>query len=421
MDSLLDTPVVTDLAIRSVNFFNGRLLSAEDMNLEKKANREARKQLGRAIGAGVAYGLEVQIAKDSTAADPKVTVQPGMAINPRGKVLELTDPVTLMLRRLPQVKATIGAPDKFEDCLPPQTGAYIVEEGIYLLTIGPADSGEKTAQTSGLGSTAVCNVKYKVDAVQFRSIPLTERVLSDLAKPGQVRNRVSHRCFGSADARLEAVLVNPFVRDGRSYGLLDDLLDAKELTRCETPLAILHWTAAGLQFIDLWAVRRRVTRPSATGGWQAWLTDRAASEAEAVFLQFQAQIEDIRLVEGNAPSVKAIDRFAFLPPLGVLPVAGTQGFKLETFFAGLTYRDPVVIEGAQVPSLIREAQGYPPIDVSAKEVFWLYAIRQNQQAKDLGFVVPRQDYLVFTTGHMPYRGDAHYNVNRWSYGNFMRE
>ena len=59
MNGLLDIPVYNDASVRSVNFFNGRLLSAEDLNKEKSANLEGHKQLGRALGDGIAYGLEV--------------------------------------------------------------------------------------------------------------------------------------------------------------------------------------------------------------------------------------------------------------------------------------------------------------------------------------------------------------------------
>ena len=53
----LQTPIIEG-AIRSTNFFNGRLLSARDLTLEQSAYREADRRLGKAIGEGIAYGLE---------------------------------------------------------------------------------------------------------------------------------------------------------------------------------------------------------------------------------------------------------------------------------------------------------------------------------------------------------------------------
>src|ERR1044072_1835840 len=48
--------------IANTNFFNGRLLSAEDLRAEQKASRQQRSQLGLAIGAGVVDGLWVERA-----------------------------------------------------------------------------------------------------------------------------------------------------------------------------------------------------------------------------------------------------------------------------------------------------------------------------------------------------------------------
>ncbi len=54
----LDTPFL-DGGIRSTNFFNGRLLSREDLQREQDAERAVHERLGRALGTGIAYGLEV--------------------------------------------------------------------------------------------------------------------------------------------------------------------------------------------------------------------------------------------------------------------------------------------------------------------------------------------------------------------------
>ena len=72
----LQTPIV-DGAIHSINFFNGRLLSARDLTLEQSAYREADLRLGKAVGEGVAYGLEVSQATKSNKQSPAVSVGPG--------------------------------------------------------------------------------------------------------------------------------------------------------------------------------------------------------------------------------------------------------------------------------------------------------------------------------------------------------
>src|SRR5215213_736031 len=84
----LQQPVL-DGAIQSINFFNGRLLSARDLTLEQSAYREADRRLGRALGDGVAYGLEVSKTPDSTRKAPAARIEAGLAINRRGDPLVL--------------------------------------------------------------------------------------------------------------------------------------------------------------------------------------------------------------------------------------------------------------------------------------------------------------------------------------------
>ena len=89
--------------IRNTNFFNGRLLSAEDLRAEQEANRQQHQQLGQAIGEGIAYGLEVRQAIDTSppsgTAAPLVKVSAGLALNRRGQALFLPSEIELALVR----------------------------------------------------------------------------------------------------------------------------------------------------------------------------------------------------------------------------------------------------------------------------------------------------------------------------------
>jgi hypothetical protein len=55
----VQTPI-TD-GVRFVNFFNGRLLTAEDLRREQDANVVLRDRLGTAVGDGVVRGLRVAL------------------------------------------------------------------------------------------------------------------------------------------------------------------------------------------------------------------------------------------------------------------------------------------------------------------------------------------------------------------------
>ena len=84
------TEAITEGGIPWINFFNGRLLSGEDLSKEQNSNLEGRRRLGRAIGEGVAYGLEVSIPQGVNSREtPYVLVEAGLAINRQGQSLSL--------------------------------------------------------------------------------------------------------------------------------------------------------------------------------------------------------------------------------------------------------------------------------------------------------------------------------------------
>jgi hypothetical protein len=136
-----------------------------------------------------------------------------------------------------------------------------------------------------------------------------------------------------------------------------------------------------------------------------------------MFLQFQSQIKDLMAPGADLSNIKAGDIFGLLPPVGILPVGSATSFNYDVFFSEMTSRDPIFIEGAQLRPLIREAFDYPPIDTSGQIVVWLYVVRENAQAA-LASANPPQSYVVFATGHTWYRGEAHYDIHHWNFGNF---
>src|SRR5512138_1275019 len=80
-----------DGGIERTNFFNGRLLSAEDLTREQDARRDALALLGHAAGEGVVWGLEVKAVALGAASkdDPAVRIEAGVAVNRLGQVLAL--------------------------------------------------------------------------------------------------------------------------------------------------------------------------------------------------------------------------------------------------------------------------------------------------------------------------------------------
>jgi hypothetical protein len=419
----LQQPIL-DGGIRSINFFNGRLLTARDLTREQAANREVDKRLGRGVGDGIAYGFEVSKSSQGTNALPVLTVEPGLAINRRGQTLQLATQIDVGLVR--QSNGSAGATPAFSECTPIQAGTYVAGAGVYLLTVAPAETSEGLAVTAGLETgIASCNRDTLVSGLQFRLIQLNPPVTAaELHDENHLRNLVAYKCFGAAETN--SFVADLFGPELKQYGLLDSLRPNR-LTDCDVPLGVLYWTLSdGLKFVDMWSVRRRLAAPSASPRWLALISDRRASEGEARFMQFEAQLDDLRRDPFTAITIRARDYFRNLPAAGLLPISRSPvqlGFNESNFFDGLTTRgvvrdantDPIIIEAAQVESILRHSLAYPPHDLASGVMLWVYHVRENVQAVEQQ---NKQSYLLFTSGHMPYFGDARFNVNRWSLSNF---
>ncbi len=416
MATNLQTPILNSRT-RSINFFNGRLLTGDDLTAEQQANRAAHALLGQAAGWGIVYGLEVQeSAQLSTVQAPVLNIRKGLAVNRRGVTLLLTDDADISLVRPPGSAATATT---FQDCTPVQSGVYVAGAGVYLLTVSPASSPQGLASTNGISTAAAsCNSNYNADGVQFRllQLDLTQAELSDT---NHLRNLVAYKFFAPTD--WASVVTNPFGAPAAGFGLLDQLRTAQTITDCEIPLAVLYWTATGgLVFVDMWAVRRAMLPRSAGSGWPLVNGARPRVDGQAMFFQFQNQLDGLRTTQASPQTLVATDFFQYLPPVGALPLTGTgqgAGFTYQQFFSGKTVRGPVYTTDDRVHWMLENFVVFPPIDLSLQEVIWLYLVPSNaQQSNQSGTnVVP---YVLFASGQTPYLGNSRFDLSHWDLSNY---
>ncbi|MCB0123941.1 MAG: hypothetical protein KDE58_16920, partial [Caldilineaceae bacterium] len=288
-----------------------------------------------------------------------------------------------------------------------------------------------------------CGDRYAVEGVQFRLVPLdiTDRTLftatdaeqlvaringNDVASRSLLRNQVAYLCFGMTEdattTRDLLSLVQP-TATAPPTNLLDRLYEQGALQSCDVPLALIFWTLSGIQFIDTWAVRRRIHQVSPTSAWPFGKREERLAIGEATFLQFQQQILDLvdtQLTFGQARQINARDYFDFLPPVGVLPLqeGSRRGIGVDTFFTRQPHRAPEVIEGALVEPLLVQGPWHSPVFTREAELVWVYRVRQNQQALNVDSSV--RPYLIFTSSHVPYQAFANFDMARWEYGNYWQ-
>jgi hypothetical protein len=432
--------------IKNTNFFNGRLLTAEALQAEQMANRQQHRRLGRAIGCGVIEGLEVSVVQNSDT--PAVRVTSGMAINRLGQILYLPETVDVAFDV--EDSEIIGGEGLFTTCQP-VTDEFYDEAAFYLLAIAPASGfSVETAPMQGFqgidgGTRAVnCGFRYTREGVQFKLVHIdvdNENVVGAMATtlPGlldasteaevsRLRNLMAHTCLGTPDVdQAVGDLYSHLAGTGDplTYGVEARLrsLPAPRLLNCDVPLALAFWTVDGVEFVDMWSVRRRLTGAGAHPA-AGLFGDRRLAEGEATFLQFQEHLAYLArsgVSQSVLDTIVATQHFRFLPSVGILPVTGigvARGFDYEQFFSSSTVRPPLTIEGAKVPALILRSFAYPPVDLDSQTMLWLYFIRENVQSAAENPSDPPQPYLIFSTGYVPFQGDAQYDLSHYEYGNY---
>lgn len=404
----------------SIHFFNGRLLTGEDMTTEQAWNNVRRKLLGQAMGSGVAFGLEVNKSnKPEHAGLPIVTIKQGMAINREGETLSLTQNANVSLVHIDEATTTKS---DFEACQPIQYSAHVKSNGVYLLTICPAAGTQGKSPVMGLANTeARCNRKYRLDGVQFRLHQL-KLASAELSDTNRIRNLVAYKIFNPQ--KWFDFVTNPFGDSQLTTEIPGNLLVPK-LENSEVPLATVYWTTSGgIKYVDLWSVRRSIASQRYENTWENILSNARVLERKAAFLQFQEHVTSIIKNKGNLNTITAQSHFHFLPAVGFISVpeeTDKTDAMATRFFAGMTYRNPAFINGARLESLMCQSLDYPPIDVSSKELVWLYRVRENRMAIDYATTNNEpQSYLVFSSGHIPYQADAQFDVARFDYTNFAR-
>lgn len=365
--------ILTD-GIRNPNFFNGRILTAQDLQDEQAAQRERVRRLGMAVGEGVAYGLNVQDGYLYPSQARVLNISAGLAVNRRGEALLLNEAANIPL--VISAPATDGRFPFGAPCDPPESLSEILASGFALLAITSAVglSSEKAAHTGLNPVNPPCVARYEVEGVQFKLIALAGYVGFPTSIPAaQHRSLLAHRMFGTAD--LISAAAGTALNQPTHYGLIDQLREEGVLTDCDVPLAVLNVGRGQQDFVDVWAVRRpcsgvlgaelNVPDAFAAEPFAFHSTPRRHVEAQAIFAQFQAQLEGLETRSAAAlQALKAEDHFAYLPAAGFLPRRrGTaQRFNPAVFFnkTGLT---AAPLDPAYVRQVIAESLAVDPIPV----------------------------------------------------------
>jgi hypothetical protein len=296
------------------HYFDGRLLTAADLTRDQKYLDHRLREIGQALGSGVARGL------GATLQGGRILLEPGIAVTPAGRVLEVQAPLTLDLNDRAGI-ATLNQ------------GAFAnLPRGLYALVLGYTEAGQGIAEVFP-EDLAGRTVQYDVylEGVQ------ASLVLLPLALPqmGQLAVR--------------AALIRTLAEGVSASGLIPE--DA-------VALGILGVRDNLVEWLDTTLLRHPVRTAPGPGDLQ-----------QDMHRQYEALLADVLAARSRSDGdFAASDYFRALPPTGrvpkgaIDPVAGRQRYFPEHFRVSIA---PVRL--SDLALVQRESMALPAIDLSRDE------------------------------------------------------
>ena len=308
-----------DPRLTRTHYFDGRLLTADDLNRDLLYLDQRLREAGQTLGSGIMRGLELSF--DDTAGE--LVLQAGVGVTSAGRVLEVGRELRVDLgERVVISRINKGRFRRFN------RGLYAVvlryaEVSTDIAEVFPRDLGEKKG------------FQYDVftECVQLGLVPLPQPL------PQQHPNAV------------RANLIRAYLGDGQAAGLIPE--DA-------VALGVLAIQEDRPLWLDADLLRHPLRAAPRPGDVQEDL----ARHYEALYRDVMAT----RLSGSLGGDFSAAEYFRLLPPVGSLPkesidpVRGRQGFFPQNF---RVWTAP--IRAADLELVKKESMVLPPIDLTLDE------------------------------------------------------
>ncbi|MEJ5365788.1 MAG: hypothetical protein WHS86_11845 [Desulfosoma sp.] len=315
-------------------WFDGRFLTARDLQREQTYFMTRQADLSGAVGYGVVRGLWVYPGSKAT----NLRVEKGFGIASGGERIVLAQDVDVDLGNLPSLDHINRMLGFSKTPAPP----WRTLSGLFVLA---ARAVEFTANPTGAYPTRLGEERRVEDG------EIVEAVLLTLI-PYDVGENTENPALRRAAAAHDI-----FVK-GTGYAAPPSAL----------PLAMVELDRGFVRWVDVPMVRQDMgsAESDVLGLGMAPRPVRAAHFQQARRM-FQ-DIADARRSAGQPAAFAASDHFLSLPPAGLLPAAALDAKTLtQTFFPPAVQVDLSIIPEDELPCLVEESFLLPPIDLTAPE------------------------------------------------------
>lgn len=357
--------IVADSRRRRPLFFDGKFLTAADLNREQAYLLLRQADLAQSLGFGVINGLRVTpsatTAGGAANAAASIRLTAGSGLTPAGEVVVVGAPKIVDLAdvpRLEQLNAAFGLASRPQDPFRNLNGLFVVGLRAVEFTANPTP----VYPPSVTGETSLHDGEI-IEATAVTLVPYHAETAAD--EPLRTRARVAREIF------LEQ--------------------QPPPLPAAMLPLAMLCLRHGQLEWADEFLVRREAGDDDRFG-----FAFAPRALAEAHFFQYQALLEE---VEARRPGrFAAADVFEILPPGGPLPraVVNTTDFT-QGFFPSEARLELAVVPEDELPALMEDSIDLPPIDLRLKPedndafaLLLLVPVARRLYAETLARLTPRR-------------------------------
>lgn len=334
-------------------WFDGRFLTARDLNREQHYFLIRQSDLNRAYGSGVVSGLFVGHAEQRS----QLTIEPGHGVTPAGELVAIGKPLALRLSDIPEMQRL----DASFGLLKIPRESPRTRSGLFIVALRPVEFSANpiTSYPTSITGTRTVEDGDIVEATVVTLIPYP----NDAA-----RNELS--------GRRSMVAKDIFLGDGVK-GVPAGLL----------PLAMIALDRGILQWIDNDLVRRELSIDPRDAP-QLGLPPRAHRIAHLhQYLEHFHEIVEQRRHTGLPANFPATDHFLALPPCGQLPSATINPIDFtQSYFPSEMDVELSIVPEDELPTLVDEALHAPPIDLTAP------AEERESTSILILAPVPRQDF-----------------------------